>query len=133
MTGQAFGPLRRPFPDQETLEHQKLLYVSRSDIDGDGVFAIIKIKKGTLIAIYDGERISHSEADIREAAYKKKGLKDLYLFAIDSQTIIDATNGVSLSSNAVENTCVPQLPCGLVYICVQSFSSSVNNIEVTLI
>ncbi len=63
--------------------------VRRSKIHGRGVFATRRIRKGTRIIEYVGERISHAEADRR---HEKRDPDDnhTFLFIVDRRTIIDA-------------------------------------------
>jgi len=65
------------------------LYVVRnSEIHGRGVFALRRIRKGTRIVEYTGERISNKEADRR---YDDTQMKrhHTFLFMLDSKTVID--------------------------------------------
>jgi uncharacterized protein len=66
-----------------------LFEVRASPLHGLGVFAVGRIRKGTRIVEYVGERISHAEADRR---YQHKDLGDAhtFLFIVDQQTVIDA-------------------------------------------
>jgi hypothetical protein len=56
---------------------------------GLGAFALRRIRKGTRIIEYLGERVSHQEADRR---YESKDASDnhTFLFIVDSKTVIDA-------------------------------------------
>lgn len=66
-----------------------MIEVRHSRIHGYGVFALRRIRKGTRIVEYLGERISHEEADER---YEDKGSQDnhTFLFTVDAKTVIDA-------------------------------------------
>jgi uncharacterized protein len=66
-----------------------LIEVRHSAIHGDGVFALRRIRKGTRITEYLGERVSHAVADAR---YENKDPKDnhTFLFTVDKRTVIDA-------------------------------------------
>ena len=66
-----------------------LIEVRRSRIHGSGVYAARRIRKGTRIVEYLGERISHATADAR---YEEKGQDDghTFLFIVDGRTVIDA-------------------------------------------
>ncbi len=61
----------------------------QSRIHGRGVFALRRIRKGTRLIEYVGERVSHAEADRR---YEDKPEDDnhTFLFIVDSRTVIDA-------------------------------------------
>ena len=66
-----------------------LIEVRHSAIHGDGVFALRRIRKGTTVVEYLGERVSHAEADAR---YEDKQASDnhTFLFTVDARTVIDA-------------------------------------------
>jgi SET domain-containing protein len=65
-----------------------LYKVRHSPIHGYGVFALRKIRKGTRVIEYTGERISHDVADTR---YEDKDPNDnhTFLFTVDKRTVID--------------------------------------------
>ncbi len=71
------------------MARQPLFEVRRSSVHGLGAFALRRIRKGTRIIEYLGERVSHSEADRR---YESKEANDAhtFLFIVDSRTVIDA-------------------------------------------
>ena len=66
-----------------------LFEVRHSRIHGYGVFAARRIRKGTTIIEYLGERVSHQKADAR---YEDKDPHDnhTFLFTVDAKTVIDA-------------------------------------------
>ena len=66
-----------------------LFEVRSSPVHGMGAFARRRIRKGTRIIEYLGERVSHEEADRR---YESKAANDAhtFLFIVDSKTVIDA-------------------------------------------
>jgi len=67
------------------------LYVVRnSEIHGRGVFALRRIRKGTRILEYTGERITNKEADRRYDDDKMKR-HHTFLFTLDSKTCIDGS------------------------------------------
>lgn len=72
------SPTRRP-----------MIKVRRSRVHGLGVFALRRIRKGTRIIEYLGERVSHREADRR---YEHKDTPDnhTFLFIVDRSIVIDA-------------------------------------------
>jgi len=70
--------------------HRKPLFeVRHSRIHGYGVFALRRIRKGTMVIEYLGDRVSHALANER---YEHKDPKDghTFLFTVDSRTVIDA-------------------------------------------
>ncbi|MGB6307536.1 MAG: SET domain-containing protein-lysine N-methyltransferase [Steroidobacteraceae bacterium] len=66
-----------------------LFEVRHSPIHGYGVFAARRIRKGTTIIEYLGDRVSHAQADAR---YEGKDPNDnhTFLFTVDAKTVIDA-------------------------------------------
>jgi uncharacterized protein len=66
-----------------------MIEVRHSPVHGYGVFALRRIRKGTTVVEYLGERISHEEADTR---YEDKDAADnhTFLFTVDSKIVIDA-------------------------------------------
>jgi SET domain-containing protein len=66
-----------------------LFRVRRSSVHGLGVFAARRIRRGTRILEYLGERVSHREADRR---YERKSSRDChtFLFVVDRGVVIDA-------------------------------------------
>ena len=71
------------------MARQPLFEVRRSRVHGMGAFALRRIRQGTRIIEYLGERVSHEEADRR---YESKRANDAhtFLFIVDSKTVIDA-------------------------------------------
>jgi SET domain-containing protein len=67
-----------------------MIRVRRSRVHGHGVFARRRIRKGTRIVEYLGDRVSHKEADRR---YDNKTTDDnhTFLFIVDRGVVIDAT------------------------------------------
>jgi len=63
--------------------------VRHSAVHGFGVFAARRIRKGTSIIEYVGDRLSHAQADAR---YEDKDPDDnhTFLFTVDAKTVIDA-------------------------------------------
>jgi SET domain-containing protein len=84
-----------------------LVEVRDSPLHGLGVFAAHRIRKGTRIIEYAGERVSHAEADRR---YEHKAASDAhtFLFVVDSRTVIDAGvdgNEARFINHACEPNC----------------------------
>jgi hypothetical protein len=69
-----------------------LFEVRHSPIHGYGVFALRRIRKGTTVTEYLGDRVSHDEADSR---YEDKDPNDnhTFLFTVDSRIVIDGGVG----------------------------------------
>jgi hypothetical protein len=69
-----------------------LFEVRHSPIHGYGVFALRRIRKGTTVTEYLGDRVTHEEADAR---YEDRDPNDnhTFLFTVDSKTVIDGGVG----------------------------------------
>jgi hypothetical protein len=69
-----------------------LFEVRHSPIHGYGVFALRRIRKGTTVTEYLGDRVTHDEADAR---YEGKDPNDnhTFLFTVDAKTVIDGGVG----------------------------------------
>ncbi len=82
-----------------------LFRVRQSRIHGRGVFAARRIRKGTRIIEYVGERVSHAEADRR---YEDRPETDnhTFLFTVDSRTVIDAGVGGN-EARWINHSCNP--------------------------
>jgi uncharacterized protein len=65
-----------------------LFEVRHSPIHGYGVFAARRIRKGTTVIEYLGDRVSHAQADAR---YEDKDPNDnhTFLFTVDAKIVID--------------------------------------------
>jgi SET domain-containing protein len=75
-----------------TRRRAPLFEVRHSPIHGHGVFAARRIRKGTTIIEYLGDRVTHAQADAR---YEDKDPDDnhTFLFTVDAKTVIDAGVG----------------------------------------
>jgi SET domain-containing protein len=82
-----------------------LFVVRRSRIHGNGVYAARRIRKGTRIVEYVGERISHEAADAR---YEAKGQDDghTFLFVVSDGLVIDAGVGGN-EARFINHSCDP--------------------------
>ncbi len=76
---------------KKTLKRRRppLFEVRHSPVHGHGVFAARRIRKGTTIIEYLGDRVSHAQADAR---YEGKDPNDnhTFLFTVDAKIVIDA-------------------------------------------
>jgi uncharacterized protein len=74
---------------QGTRHRKPLFEVRHSRIHGYGVFASRRIRKGTTVLEYLGDRVTHAQADER---YADKDPQDghTFLFTVDAKTVIDA-------------------------------------------
>jgi uncharacterized protein len=90
---------------ESSVTRQPMIKVRNSKIHGKGVFALRRIRKGTRITEYLGERVSHAEADRR---YEDKAHDDnhTFLFIVDARTVIDAGVGGS-DARFINHSCNP--------------------------
>lgn len=101
-----------------SVSKQPLIKVRNSRIHGRGVFAARRIRKGTRIIEYVGERMSHEEADKR---YEDSDPNDnhTFLFIVDKKTVIDATVGGNDSrfiNHSCDGNCESVIEKGRVWI-----------------
>src|SRR5271155_4787373 len=85
-----------------------LFEVRNSPIHGYGVFAARRIRKGTTVVEYLGDRVSHAQADAR---YEDKDPTDnhTFLFTVDAKTVIDGgSNGNE--ARYINHGCEPNCP-----------------------
>jgi uncharacterized protein len=104
---------------------EPLCKVRNSKIHGKGVFALKRIRKGARITEYEGERVSHAEADRR---YEDKAYEDnhTFLFIVDGRTVIDA--GVDGSdARFINHSCDPN--CETVIENKRVFVEAIRGIE----
>jgi [histone H3]-lysine4 N-trimethyltransferase SETD1 len=80
--------------------------VARSEIDKDGLFAIIAIPRNTLTLEFFGERITPDEADVAEAKYLKEEINSR-LFTVDKGLVIDGTKELNCMVKFVNHVCGP--------------------------
>jgi SET domain-containing protein len=88
-------------------ERKPLYKVRKSGIQGRGVFAARKLRKGQRVIEYAGERISNKEADRR---YDDDTMKrhHTFLFTLDSRTVIDGAvdgNDARLINHSCDPNC----------------------------
>jgi uncharacterized protein len=102
-----------------------LARVRNSAVHGYGVFAVRRIRKGTRIFEYLGERISHAAADLRYAD-KDPNDNHTFLFVLDAKTVIDAgVNGGD--ARYVNHSCDPN--CESVVVGRRIFIDAVRTVQ----
>ena len=104
----------------------KSLYkIRNSDIHGYGAFAKKRIRKGTQIIEYIGERISYAEADRR--IERDKSVNSFVLqFTVDDKMVIDAAVGGN-DARFVNHSCDPN--CEAVNVAGQIYIEALRTIE----
>jgi len=99
--------------------------IRRSSIQGRGAFATRRIRPGTRLIEYVGERISREEADLRydDASMSRH---HTFLFALDDDTVIDAAVGGN-DARFINHSCDPN--CQAVIEDGHIFIEAVRNIQ----
>ena len=102
-----------------------LYRVRSSGIHGKGVYATQRIRRGTRIVEYLGDRITHEEADDR---YEAKGQDDghTFLFVVSDRIVIDAGVGGN-DARFINHRCAPN--CDTVIENDRVFIEAVRTIE----
>jgi len=77
--------------------------VRGSGIHGKGVFALVRLARGTRIIEYKGRRISNETAD---EIYGDDEGPHTFLFLLDNDTVIDANHGGN-SARWINHSCAP--------------------------
>jgi hypothetical protein len=111
---------RRPFVSRPPGRISRLRFfeVRPSPIHGKGGFAARPIPRGTRVAEYTGERITHREADVRYDDARQRR-HHTCLFAVDRDTVIDAAvNGgpARYLNHSCEPNCAAVIEGGRVFI-----------------
>lgn len=97
---------------------QPYFEIRSSSIQGRGAFATRRIRKGTRLIEYVGERISHAEADRR---YDDDTMKrhHTFLFTLNNRTVIDAGvdgNEARFFNHSCSPNCEAVIDSGHIYI-----------------
>ena len=104
---------------------QPLYRIRRSGIQGRGVFAARRIRRGQRVIEYAGERITPDEGDRR---YDDKKMKrhHTFLFALDKNTVIDG-NRQGNDARYINHSCDPN--CEAVTVGKKIFIYAKKNIQ----
>ncbi len=92
--------------------------IRQSSIQGRGAFALRRIRKGTRIIEYTGERISSAEADRR---YDDDSMRrhHTFLFTVTSRTVVDAAvhgNDARFINHSCDPNCEAVIEDGRIFI-----------------
>ena len=109
------SPVRKP-----------LIRVRNSKIQGRGVFAVRRIRKGRRIIEYTGEVIDQAEEHRRGYDDSKMSRHHTFLFKIDDEYTIDATHRGSIA-RFINHSCDPN--CEAVWEDRRIFIEAVRNIQ----
>jgi uncharacterized protein len=128
MSRRAKKPGRSKRPQQHAARRQNtvgviparpgMMRVRRSRVHGRGVFALRRIRKGTRVIEYLGDRVSHRQADLR---YEHKTINDnhTFLFIVDRSVVIDGgSNGneARFINHSCEPNCESLIEQGRIFI-----------------
>ncbi len=99
-------------------KNRSLIEVRESSIQGRGVFATRRIREGTRIIEYVGQRITQAQADAR---YDDDAMErtHTFLFTVDDDEVIDAAfdgNDARFINHCCEPNCESVLDDGRIYI-----------------
>mmetsp|Transcript_4661 Transcript_4661/g.5271 ORF Transcript_4661/g.5271 Transcript_4661/m.5271 type:complete len:2005 (+) Transcript_4661:174-6188(+) len=83
--------IQRMYNEKKAVPIEQRLIPKRSHIHGWGLFTKVDLPKDSMIVEYMGEVIRKSVADAREKAYEISGEGSCYMFRLDLQRIVDAT------------------------------------------
>ena len=82
----------------------KKIEARKSDIHGNGVFAVAPIKKGEFIIEYKGKRRTHDEVDRGDGGDVESG--HTFLFTLNDEYVIDATQKGN-RARWINHSCAP--------------------------
>ncbi len=90
-TSREFESTQAKYREMKSVPMEQRLAAKRSHIHGWGLFAKKDYPKNSMIAEYMGEGISQPVADKREKMYEVLGMGSCYMFRLDLNEIVDAT------------------------------------------
>jgi uncharacterized protein len=96
---------KKPTPSSSSAERSLSFELRESPIQGRGAFATRRIRKGTRIIEYTGERITQKQADERYDD-EAMGRHHTFLFTLDENTVIDAAVGGN-EARFINHSCDP--------------------------
>jgi len=85
---------------------KKMIKFARSQIHGWGLYALETIAPDEMIIEYVGQKIRCNVADTRERRYERRGIGSSYLFRIDNEQVIDATQ-MGNFARFINHSCQP--------------------------
>lgn len=92
--------------EKERFSVRRNLILRNSRIHGRGVFARTRIRRGTRLLEYTGERISAEEANERYGDDDESTPHHTFLFAVDDHVVIDGAFGGSMA-RYINHSCNP--------------------------
>ena len=98
--------IQRMYRGMKSIPIEQRLAPKRSHIHGWGLFTKVDLPKDSMIVEYMGEIIRKSVADAREKAYEISGEGSCYMFRLDLNRIVDATQ-IGCMSRFMNHCCQP--------------------------
>mmetsp|Transcript_23617 Transcript_23617/g.55570 ORF Transcript_23617/g.55570 Transcript_23617/m.55570 type:complete len:1975 (-) Transcript_23617:135-6059(-) len=98
--------IQRMYRGMKAIPIEQRLCPKRSHIHGWGLFTKVDLPKDTMIVEYMGEIIRKSVADAREKAYEISGEGSCYMFRLDLNRIVDATQ-IGCMARFMNHCCQP--------------------------
>ena len=96
---------RRKGTERKTKTDNPYFILRRSAIRGRGAFAVRRLRKGTRLVEYTGERITDAEGD-RRYDDDAMGRHHTFLFSLDDGTVVDAAVGGN-EARFINHSCDP--------------------------
>ncbi|KAF2683407.1 hypothetical protein K458DRAFT_305153 [Lentithecium fluviatile CBS 122367] len=96
-------------------KRKKLVKFDRSAIHNWGLYAQENIAANDMIIEYVGEQVRQRVADLREVKYDMQGVGSSYLFRIDEDTVIDATNMGGIA-RFINHSCTPNCTAKIIRV-----------------
>lgn len=100
------GKIQRMYRGMKAVPIEQRLCPKRSHIHGWGLFSKVDLPKDSMIVEYMGEIIRKSVADAREKAYEISGEGSCYMFRLDLNRIVDATQ-IGCMARFMNHCCQP--------------------------
>lgn len=96
------------------MEARDNVYLSRSRIQGKGLFAAHDLEKNTMVIEYIGEKIRNETGNRREQLYESEK-RGVYMFRVDDNWIVDATMQGGLA-RYINHRCTPNCYAEVIHV-----------------
>lgn len=96
-------------------QRKKHVQFRKSRIHGMGLFVCEAVEAGEFIIEYVGESVRWQVCNIREERYKRRGMGDSYLFRLDNNVVIDATQKGCIA-RFINHSCDPNIMARIISV-----------------